>query len=241
MNLTNIHESWNVLHSHKYSDKLLDLRKNVLPNISYQPNSTDIFKPFEMPMQNIKVVILGQEPSVTPKGSTGLAFASNYDSYELGAINKEILISQPGSNLSSFFSDKREWNNLHHWAAQGVFLLNTSLTVETGKQGSHAQYWKDFTRRIISTISESQPCIWVLWGEHAKTFIPYISHYIRVNKYGMDLIDEMPRNPGFNYLMTSPAPISEYYLKGKAGFYGCNHFYYINVILKSLRREQIKW
>lgn len=240
MNLTNIHESWSgVIHSHMYSDPIMELRNNILPNIPYQPNPEDIFRVFEMPLKDIKVVILGQEPPNRPKEAMGLAFANCHSGLEIDFIKREILATD-AENLGEDFPNS-SWRNLLHWEKQGVFLLNASLTVETGQQGSHWKYWKDFTRRIISTISESQPCIWVLWGEHAKGFIPYISNFIKVNDYGIDHIHNIPASPDFNYLMTAPAPISEYYLNGKAGFYGCNHFYYINVILKSLRREQIKW
>lgn len=230
-----MHEDWIPLFNLLYQEPLKTLSEEVLPNISYQPKKDNIFKVFEKPMKDIKVVILGQDPYPTPGDAIGLSFVNGRGNtpVSLRNIYKEIVDSTTSSN---------EDIDINKWQEQGVFLLNTALTVETGKAGSHLKYWEDFTKRTISLIAEKQPCIWVLWGMKAQKFIPYIHNCpFHVNGYNKETIEDIPINPDWNYILTAPHPAAEVYAGGKAGFFGCNHFYYINSILKNKNLKEINW
>lgn len=235
-----IHESWiPVINAELYKQPLQHLNESILPNISYQPQPHNIFRAFEMPVDKIKVVILGQDPYPTPGDAIGKAFAVSLDTRvptSLRIISKEIIESK--STLSLDFD---HWKTLQHWSNQGVFLLNTALTVETGKAGSHLKYWEEFTKRIISFISSQQPCIWVLWGAKAQKFKPYISKQFRVQGYDLDTIKLIPGDKQLNYILTAPHPAAEAYSGGNAGFYGCNHFLFINEILNKTKQRPIYW
>ena len=241
--IENIDKSWYPIVSMLYQEPLETLRTSILPNISFQPLKEDIFRVFEMPVNKIKVVILGQDPYPTPGNAIGRAFAVP-GSVKIPA-SLRIILQEIGESIIDFSSssyDKPEWRTLNHWSSQGIFLLNTALTVETGNAGSHLKYWEEFTRRVISYISVKNPCIWLLWGAKAQKFIPYINSCpFHVKGYTKTTIQDIPANEEWNYILTAPHPAAETYTGGKAGFYGCNHFLYANEILKKLKHTPINW
>ena len=233
--------SWrNIINSLSYQEPLQQLNEEILPNISYQPAKQDIFRVFETPVNKIRVVILGQDPYPTPGNAVGRAFAINENAKipaSLRIIREEIVQSVPWS-----VEEISKWQTLDHWTEQGVFLLNTALTVETGRAGSHLKYWEEFTKRIISYISSEQPCIWMLWGRKAQNFIPYIKGEVfRVSGYDRETIKLISGNPYMNYVLTAPHPAAEAYAGGNAGFYKCNHFLFINEILIKNKQSPINW
>lgn len=236
-----IDKSWQPILHLLYQEPLNTLREDILPNISFQPLKEDIFRVFEIPVDKIKVVILGQEPHHNGTGN-GLAYAVKINPYNtpiyLQQIHTEVV--QEGYMGGKFHYDG--WKTLEHWKKQGVFLLNTALTVETGKAGSHLKYWEEFTKKVISYISIKNPCIWLLWGRKAQKFIPYIKSCPFITKgYNKTTIQDIPANKEWNYVLTAPHPAAETYTGGKAGFYGCNHFLYANEILKKLKHKPINW
>lgn len=238
--------SWrNIINSLSYQEPLQQLNEEILPNISYQPAKQDIFKVFETPVNRIKVVILGEDPYSTPGNAVGRAFAVNEDRKipaSLRIISNEIDNSFSDGTTKLVTSFDQEWRTLEHWQEQGVFLLNTALTVETGNAGSHLKYWEEFTKRIISYISSEQPCIWVLWGRKAQNFIPHIKGEVfRVSGYDKETIKLIPGNSHMNYILTAPHPAAETYAGGNAGFYKCNHFLFINEILIKTKQSPINW
>lgn len=237
--IPNLDESWQPIKSLLYQEPLLTLNREILPNISYQPNKDKIFEVFKMPVENIKVVILGQDPYPSPNVAVGRAFAIAEGTRI--PVNLRNIITEIGKS-SVEISKTESWETLQHWQDQGVFLLNTALTVETSKAGSHLKYWQDFTKRVISYISVKQPCIWILWGRKAEGFIPYINvnpYYVK--NYSKETIKNIPANSNWNYILTAPHPAAEAYTGGKAGFFGCNHFVYTNQILKNLKKQTINW
>jgi len=227
-----IHKDWNSVMNILYQEPLSTLNEQILPNISYQPKAPDIFNVFSVPINSIKVVILGQDPYPTPGDAVGLSFINGTDKIPVSLRNiyKEIL-------------DSTGIEEVHpkQWQEQGVFLLNTALTVETGKAGSHLKYWENFTKRVITHISINQPCLWVLWGRKAEAFSLNIDKKYMVKGYDKNTIENIPINPDWNYVLTAPHPAAEAYAGGNAGFFGCNHFYYINSILKNKSLKEIKW
>lgn len=239
--IPNVDESWKSITSLLYQEPLTILKEQILPNCSYQPKKENIFRVFQMPVNKIKVVILGQDPYPIPGNAIGRAFAVSENTKIpaiLKIIQKELSDEIP---LSIPYAGK-DWKTLEHWQDQGVFLLNTALTVETGRAGSHLKYWEEFTKIVISYISVTQPCIWLLWGKKAEKFIPYINQNpFFVKNYDKETIKSIPSNEDWNYILTAPHPAAEIYIGGKAGFYGCNHFIYTNEILKNLKKQTINW
>jgi uracil-DNA glycosylase len=143
------------------------------------PQGSLIFNAFELtPFESVKVVILGQDPYHKPGQAMGLSFS----------VPKGI--RTPPSLLNIYKEIQRDLNlpipkhgDLTSWAKQGVFLLNTILTVEESLPGSHQNIgWKCFTDIVISKISEfKQGVIFLLWGNHAKekkALIDENKHYI---------------------------------------------------------------
>lgn len=236
--ILNIDESWNPIRSLLNQEPLTKLNTDILPNISYQPKQENIFKVFEQPLSSIKIVILGEDPSPIPGEAVGYAFinGNNKKPVSLRNIEQEVLTSDPDR-----INDSGEIN-MKAWVDQGVFLLNTALTVETGRAGSHLRYWEEFTKKVVQLISSSQPCIWLLWGAKAQQFRSYINlNSFSVSGYDSETIKEIPSNEDWNYILTAPHPAAEAYTGGKAGFFGCNHFYFTNEILKRLNKKEILW
>lgn len=242
-----IDKSWIPVLSQLHQEPLKFLYEELLPNISYQPLKEDIFRVFEMPVNKIKVVILGQDPYPTPGDAIGLAFATRAERKLPASLR--IIIQEIGESVYSFSRedfkptyDDSDWKTLDHWRKQGVFLLNTALTVETGKAGSHIKYWEEFTKKVIQYISVQNPCLWLLWGAKVQKFIPYIkSCPFMVKGYNRTTIQDIPANNDYNYILTAPHPAAETYLDGKAGFYGSNHFVFVNKILKKNKLKSINW
>lgn len=232
-----IHPSWKPVQGMLYIDPLKTLRDDVLTNCAYNPRRNDIFNAFRMPVSDIKVVILGQDPYPNPNYACGYAFAVppgvERKPKSLQIIEKEAFTTDPTHVNASGEID------LHAWTDQGVLLLNTALTVERGKPGSHSKYWKPFIEKVIGYIAWKNPCIWMLWGKHAQSFLGSIPKQLHVNKYNSELIQNIPIDPSRNYIMTSPHPIVEEYGSGK--FFGCNHFKKTNIILNKKRVPTITW
>lgn len=182
-------------------------------------------------------------PYFTPNTATGYAFAVNKDSKippSLRIIKQELDNSYENTSWGNQYlmgNDLPIWKTLGHWTNQGVFLLNTALTVEAGNAGSHLKYWEDFTKHVIKLVSYYNPCIWLLWGKKAQSYIPQIYSGIKVNNY-IDNLDDIPK--GSNYILEAPHPAASLY-GGSTTFIGCNHFQITNQLLKQNNKKQIKW
>ena len=231
-----IHESW-----HKHLQPLFDdpkmelIKSKLLPNCKFYPDVQNIFRVFSMPLNEIRVVILGQDPYFNGS-AIGLAFAVKVTAQlpaSLRIIKKEIekegLISEEHSNIST-------WKDLSHWVEQGVFLLNTALTVEIGKAGSHTGQWMWFTREVIKIISQNSSCVWMLWGAKAQGFKDYIADHLVMDE---DMIDVVTPTHG---VLLAPHPAAETYNGGTGKlFTGCNHFTLCNQILENKKEQIINW
>jgi uracil-DNA glycosylase len=180
-----------------------------LKDKSIQPPLALIFKVFEMPVDKIKVVILGQNPYPRPGTAVGRAYAVPKETRMpaiLEFIQKEVLRYQLNPiAMSSMLTGN--WQALEHWTEQGVFLLNTALTVDT-EGGNHALEWKEFTEKVIAFISQENPCIWMLWGTYAHAFGNYILNPLEVEKYDDELMEDIPVDPLLNYTVSGLHPIS---------------------------------
>lgn len=238
-----IHESWYSIKQYLYEEPLIKLNNEILPNIKYYPNKKDIFNVFKIPLNQIKVVILGQDPYHTPDTAIGYAFAVNENSKippSLRIIREELDNSCENTlwgNQYLLNKDLPIWKTLQHWSNQGVFLLNTALTVEAGNPGSHLEYWENFTKHVIKLISYYNPSIWLLWGKKAQSYSSQIFSGINIKDY-KDSIEDIPK--GKNYILEAPHPAASLY-GGKNSFIGCNHFNITNQLLKQNNKKQIKW
>ncbi|MGQ3890700.1 uracil-DNA glycosylase [Legionella sp. CNM-4043-24] len=181
------------------------------------PAQGDLFRAFkETPYDQVKVVILGQDPYHGPGQAHGLSFSvqpgirvppSLKNIYQ--ELNTDLNIPIP------------EHGCLLKWANQGVLLLNTSLSVEQGKPQSHAKTgWTVFTDKVIESLNDhEQALVFLLWGAHAK------------NKR------ELIRSKKHLVLTAAhPSPFSVH-----QGFYGCRHFSKANEFLITNGREPIQW
>lgn len=179
------------------------------------PQKENIFFAFEnTPFSDVKVVLLGQDPYHGPNQAHGLSFSVDSLEAKFPPSLRNIF-----KELESDLSIKRTRTNLEDWAKQGIFLLNTTLTVEAGKAGSHRKKgWETFTDKVISLLNERKdPVIFVLWGKDAQNKIPLITspeHFILTAPH--------------------PSPLSAYH-----GFFGTKPFSQINGILKNLGKAEI--
>lgn len=182
------------------------------------PEKQNIFKAFSLtPIDNLKVVILGQDPYHGFGQAQGLSFSTpNNIKNPPSMVN---ILKEINDDLGK--KSVCEDGDLTPWAKQGIMLLNTILTVEQGLAKSHHNLgWEIFTDNIIKYISDNKEnVIFLLWGS------PAISK--------TKLID---KNKHFILTAPHPSPLSVY-----RGFYGCKHFSKTNEILKKLNKEEIIW
>ncbi|MGJ0310792.1 uracil-DNA glycosylase [Aliarcobacter cryaerophilus] len=182
------------------------------------PEKQNIFKAFSLTkLENLKVVILGQDPYHGFGQAQGLAFSTPSNIKNPPSMQNILKEIENDLGKKSICED----GDLTPWAKQGVLLLNTILTVEESKPKSHHNLgWEVFTDNIIKYISDNcEDTIFILWGS------PAISK--------TKLIDAKK-----HHILTAPhpSPLSSY-----RGFFGCKHFSKTNNILKSLNKEPIIW
>lgn len=234
-----IHDSWKPLLPLLDQEELKYLNNEVLANCSYQPqNKMDIFRVFQMPLQDIKVVVLGHDPYPMPQDSNGLAIALSPTAI---APKEPLTLKYVKEEVSRDTGKDIYYIEPLEWVSQGVFMLNAALTVETGMGGSHLKYWRRFTEQVVSFIARKNPCVWLLWGQQAQSFIPKIGNSsFHVKGYDSNTIQSIPASPDYNYLLTATHPVSEGYHNG-GGFKGCSHFTMANTILKRKHLITINW
>ena len=186
------------------------------------PDTSKTFRALKMcQLKDVRVVILGQDP-YHDGSATGLAFANPKNTRRISPSLKNIITA-----IETDYGSKHSVNvkglldvdiTLESWASQGVLLLNTALTVEKGKAGSHTELWKDFTRMFVEMLSRNKSnLVFVLWGKKAQEY----EMYIRNN----------------HTILKAAHPAAESYSGGRAGFFSCGHFNSINQIVS----PRIEW
>lgn len=157
------------------------------------------------PLSEVKVVILGQDPYHGLGQAEGLAF-----SVQNGVKLPPSLRNVFKELLSDLQMQPPMSGSLMSWAEQGVLLLNTCLTVEEGRAGSHAKRgWETLTDRVIQAVAARQkPCVFMLWGAHAQA--------------KSELIGVAAGGPQLVLQANHPSPLSA--LRGPTPFMGCRHF-----------------
>ncbi|MEY4602295.1 MAG: Uracil-DNA glycosylase [Candidatus Parcubacteria bacterium] len=216
-----IEESWKkVLGSEseqKYFQTLTTFVKNEYNNEKVFPPVKDIFRAFDLcPFDQVKVVILGQDPYHGVGQANGLSFAVATGiplPPSLKNIFKEI---ESDIGVKPFVD-----GDLSRWASQGVLLLNATLTVRASSPGSHQKVgWESFTDVAVRALSEQKEhLVFLLWGNYAK-------------EKGK-IID---RKKHLVLEAAHPSPFSAY-----NGFFGCKHFSKANEYLKKNGLPEIDW
>ena len=180
------------------------------------PPGKDIFRAFDLaPFDQVKVVILGQDPYHTPGAAMGLCFSIPDGTRPQPSLRNII------KELASDVGVQRTHTDLSDWAQQGVFLLNSVLTVRSGEAGSHANKgWEKLTDSAIRHLAqEREGIVFILWGSYA------------IAKRA--LIDE-----GKHLVLTAPHPSP---LSAHRGFFGSKPFSQANAYLQENGKQPINW
>lgn len=216
-----IEESWKKVLKDEfekdYFKKLSQFVKNEYLNSTVFPNPKNIFKAFEItPFDKVKVVIIGQDPYHGLGQANGLCFAvSDGQKLPPSLVNifKEIESDLKIETIKN--------GDLSRWAKQGVFLLNSVLTVKANSPASHQGLgWETFTTAVIEKLSEQKEnLVFILWGNYAKQKGQVIDR-------SKHLVLESPH----------PSPFS-----ANSGFFGCKHFSKTDKYLKEKGLIGIDW
>lgn len=197
----------------KFVKKEYTERKNAI-----FPPASHIFRAFdECPFENVKVVILGQDPYPTRGHAHGLCFSveENVHPFPKSLIN---IFKEIETDLNIPFPEN---GSLVRWAKQGVLLLNSALTVREGEAGSHSKKgWEQFTDAVIYELSQrSEGIVYLLWGSKAHEKAQCVNV---LNNCVLATVH--------------PSPLSSY-----RGFFGCKHFSKANEYLLSKGKTPISW
>ena len=201
----------------EYYQNLMSQVNKAYETTTVFPPKDKIYNAFDLtPLENTKVVLLGQDPYHGAGQAQGLAFSTPSDIKNPPSMRNMLKEIEEDIGKSSC-----EDGDLTSWAKDGVLLINAILTVEEAKAKSHHKMgWEKFTDNLITFISNNcKDVVFILWGASA----------IKKQK----IIDESK-----HHILSGvhPSPLSAY-----RGFFGCKHFSKTNEILKDLGKEEIKW
>lgn len=217
-----IHSSWEkplrTEFESSYFKQLLFFLKSEYETYPCYPTQSDVFNAFEQcPYENVKVVLLGQDPYHGSGQAHGLAF-----SVPDGIKHPPSLVNIFKEISQDLGTPYPESGNLERWARQGVLLLNASLTVREGEAGSHQKIgWETFTDSVIQALSEDrEDLVFLLWGGFAKQKVKLIN----ANKH---------------LILTTghPSPLSA----NRGYWFGNKHFTHCNTYLSENGKTPIVW
>ena len=191
------------------------LREELAAGRAYQPSGDKVFRAFERPLADVRVLIVGQDPYPNPAHPIGLSFAVRRDVWPL-----------PPS-LVNIYRELRDdvgvvpprHGDLTAWADRGVMLLNRCLTVQPGQSNSHrSKGWEPITEQAIRAVAHrGGPCVAILWGSDARKLKP--------------LLDPVP-----SVESSHPSPLSAH-----RGFLGSRPFSQANRLLEEQGAEPLDW
>ncbi len=216
-----IHSSWKKVLEPEFRKPYFSELKKILLNEKREftvfPKGSEVFNAFNStPLENVKAVILGQDPYHGPGQAHGLSFS----------VQRGVRIPPSLKNMyKELESDLKiappQHGNLTSWANNGVLLLNAMLTVRQGDPGSHQKIgWQTFTDAVIKSVSvQKEHVAFILWGNFAGSK----AHLIDNNKH---LIHTSPH----------PSPFS-----ANRGFFGSKPFSKVNAFLQSHQLDPIDW
>ena len=148
---------------------------NLYQTQSVMPEYKNIFRAFRLcPYNNLKIIFLGQDPYPQRGVATGVLFGNKMDTKELSPsleVIKEACIDYTIPHSPIIFDV-----TLESWARQGILMLNSSLTVQENKPGSHSLIWRPFISKLMQNCSKRETgLVYVLFGKEAQSFKPYIN------------------------------------------------------------------
>lgn len=191
------------------------LRAEVAAGRSYLPAGPNVLRAFTRPLDDVRVLVVGQDPYPTPGHPVGLSFSVAPDVRPLPRslanifreLTSDVGVPMPGSG------------DLGPWADRGVLMLNRVLTVAPGKPGSHrGKGWEEVTEAAIhALVARDQPLVAILWGRDAQTLIP--------------MLPDVP-----TVASAHPSPMS-----ADRGFFGSRPFSRVNAHLAELGDQPIDW
>lgn len=218
-----VHESWvdfllPLFNDERMRDIQRMLASEVKQGYEFYPEKKNVFRAFKLtPLDQVKVVIIGQDPYIRADQATGLAFAvPNH----LKTPPSLRIIFQELERAYGVDCDKVD-STLEPWAEQGVLLLNTALTVRKGKSNSHAKYWAWFTETVLEKLQDkTSGLIFIQWGKQAQSY---------------------PINTLKHWQLKACHPQAQNY--GSAQFVGNGHFQAVNAIIEGNNGAdfQINW
>jgi uracil-DNA glycosylase len=192
------------------------LRAEIAAGRRYLPAGKNILRAFAQPFDQVRVLIVGQDPYPTPGHAVGLSFSVEPD---VRPLPRSL------ANIFREYSDDLglptpSTGDLSPWAAHGVLLLNRVLTVEPGKPGSHrGKGWEEVTEQAIRALvaREGEPLVAILWGRDARTLRPMLADVPCIES-------------------AHPSPMS-----ADRGFFGSHPFSRANGALEELGGEPVDW
>ncbi len=191
------------------------LRDEAAAGRGYQPDSERIFRAFERPLADVRVLVVGQDPYPNPTHPIGLSFAVERTVWPLppSLVNIYVELRDDLGIVPPRHGD------LSAWADQGVMLLNRSLTVRPGDSNSHqGKGWEAITERAIVALAErGGPAVAILWGRHAQSLKPLLGPVPWVES-------------------VHPSPLS-----ARRGFFGSKPFSRVNRMLEEQGADPIDW
>lgn len=201
-------------------DKVLALLDGLYGKYPIWPLKENVFKAFRLcPYEDLKVVMIGQDPYPQPGVATGILFGNNPNTSEENLSPSLKVIKEAVLNPTIPHGVVRFDNSMESWAKQGILMINSALTVEANRIGSHTMYWRQFISKMLTNLSMYSPgLIYVLYGAQAKTFRPYIN--------SSNMVFEVPH----------PA-----YFARTGQRFETTMFDEINVILKRKNNTTINW
>ena len=190
------------------------LREEVTEGRGYLPAGTDVLRAFTYPMDEVKVLIVGQDPYPTPGHPMGLSF-----SVQPGVRPPRSLENIFTELVSDLGVDRPTSGDLTPWSRQGVMLLNRVLTVRPGAPASHKGWgWETVTQRAIEALVERRaPLVAILWGRPAQSLTPML---------------------GSTPILASPHPSP---LSASRGFFGSRPFSRANELLVEQGATPVDW
>lgn len=185
------------------------------------PTQSNVFRAFELcPYDELKVVMVGQDPYPQKDIATGILFGNNKEVSESNLSPSLQIIREAAINFEKPHNSIIFDQTLESWARQGILMINSALTVEMNKIGSHVMLWRPFISGLLQKLSENETgIIYVLFGKQAQTFKPYINKQFNI------ILEE--NHPAYYARMGTKMP--------------SNIFESVNKLLEERYGEAIKW
>jgi uracil-DNA glycosylase len=210
-----MHSSWQLALADA-RDQLLLLEMKLISGETYAPIPQRVMRAFQNPMDEVKVLIVGQDPYPTPGHAVGLAFAVERGVDPLPR-SLQNMMTELRDDLGKTVSNS---GDLSRWLPEGVMLLNRHLTVPVGDAGGHlALGWSHFTDKAVAALADrlGEKLVVILWGKEAQSLEPLLGSAQIIKS-------------------AHPSPLS-----AKRGFFGSKPFSKANAALRKVGRLPIDW